>query len=272
MALDAGVAGFLVPAMASEVHQLTIAEKLKMVSIVMDETAGRVPVFAGAGTTDLSAGLEMLSLYKSIGCKHALIQLPFTNANEFKTSFRKLCDAGPEIIMLQDWDTQGYGLPDELILDLFETVPNFRCLKIETVPAGVKYSRLKELTGGRLHLSGGWAVMQMIEGLSRGLHAFMPTGMHYIYTAIYRTYHSGDKAKAEDIFNKVLPVLAFSNQHLHISIHFFKRLLYRQGIYSTSMVRQPIQAFDAVHEAIADKLIDHVLQLEDQLKRGNLPT
>ncbi|HEX5025436.1 MAG TPA: dihydrodipicolinate synthase family protein [Agriterribacter sp.] len=270
MALDAGVAGFLVPAMASEVHRLTTVEKLKMVDIVMDETAGRVPVFAGAGTTDMSAGLEMLNLYQRLGCKQVLIQLPFTTANDFKNSFRKLCDAGPETIMLQDWDAQGYGLPDELLLELFETVTNFRCLKIETVPAGVKYSRLRTLTQGRLHLSGGWAVMQMIEGLTRGLHAFMPTGMHYIYTHIYRAYHSGDKAKAEDIFNKVLPVLAFSNQHLDISIHFFKRLLHKQGIYSTAMVRQPIQAFDAIHEAIADRLIDQVLHLEDQLKRGNL--
>jgi len=236
----------------------------------MNETAGKVPVFAGAGTTDLSAGLEMLNLYKSIGCKYALVQLPFINDNDFKSSFRKLCDAGPETIMLQDWNAQGYGLPDELILELFETVPSFRCLKIETVPAGVKYSSLKNLTNGRLHLSGGWAVMQMIEGLSRGLNAFMPTGMHYIYTAIYRAYHSGEKEKAEDIFNKLLPVLAFSNQHLDISIHFFKRLLYRQGIYSTPMVRQPIQPFDGIHEAIADRLIDRVLQLEDQLKGRNL--
>jgi hypothetical protein len=54
-----------------------------------------------------------------------------------KTHFYELAATGPEMIMLQDWDATGYGLPDELILELFETVEAFRCLKVETVPAGM---------------------------------------------------------------------------------------------------------------------------------------
>lgn len=46
----------------------------------------------------------------------------------------------------------------------------------------------------------------------------------------------------------MLPVLAFSNQHLDISIYFFKRLLHAQGIYATDKVRSPKVAFDAVPE------------------------
>ena len=36
-ALQAGVAGFLVPAMASEVYQLSESERIKMVEIVLDK-------------------------------------------------------------------------------------------------------------------------------------------------------------------------------------------------------------------------------------------
>ena len=140
----------------------------------------------------------------------------------------ELAALNPEMIMLQDWDASGYGLSDKLICDLFENVEAFRCLKIETVPAGIKYSRILELTEGKLNVSGGWAVSQMIEGLSRGVHAFMPTGMHYIYTSIYKLFSEGKSEKAKHLFQQILPVLAFSNQHLDISIHFFKRLLYRQ--------------------------------------------
>jgi len=64
--------------------------------------------------------------------------------------------------------------------------------------------------------------MQMIEGLDRGLHAFMPTGMHWTYARIYKLYQDGKRADARVLFNKVLPILAFSNQHLDVSIHFFK--------------------------------------------------
>jgi len=170
------------------------------------------------------------------------------------------------VIMLQDWDVQGYGLPDELICNLFDEDDAFRCLKIETVPAGIKYSRILQLTQGRLHVSGGWAVNQMLEGLARGVHAFMPTAMHYTYTQIYREYTNGKLRQAELLFNELLPVIAFANQHLDISVHFFKRLLFHQGIYSTYSVRQPKLQFDKIHQEIADKLIVHAMALEERVK------
>lgn len=156
-------------------------------------------------------------------------------------------------------------MPDDLILELFLKVEAFRCLKVETVPAGVKYSRLLELTGGKLHLSGGWAVTQMIEGLKRGVHAFMPTGMHYSYCRIYDYFKAGDLERAEALFHQILPVLAFSNQHLDISIRFFKRLLHLQGIYATCKTRADLLPFDAIHKQIADDLIERVIALECQV-------
>lgn len=265
LAMRAKVAGFLVPAMASEVYKLSLDERLKMVQIALEEAEGKVPVFAGAGETDHAKRMEIVSRYLELGCRHVLLQIPFENEDIFRKQFSEVAALGPEVMMLQDWDASGYGLPDTLILDLFNEVEAFRCLKIETVPAGIKYSRLLELTDGRLHLSGGWAVTQMIEALQRGVHAFMPTGMHFIYTAIYNTFKAGDYARAELLFHELLPVLAFSNQHLDISIHFYKRLLCRQGIYSTSKVREPILPFDTYHEKIAEGLIQRVIRMEEGL-------
>ncbi len=265
-ALDAGIAGFLVPAMASEVYKLSETERIKMVSAVLETVDGKVPVIAGAGETNLLKSKRLISKYIELGCANVLFQIPFKNKAQFKNHFNKLAETDPEMIMLQDWDASGYGLPDELILELFEEVEAFRCLKIETVPAGVKYSRILELTQCRLNISGGWAVTQIIEGLKRGVHAFMPTGMHRIYTEIYRQWKMGKETKAETLFQKILPVLAFSNQHLDISIHFFKRLHYRQGIYPNLNVREPILPFDNIHQEIADKWIKHVIKLEINLK------
>jgi 4-hydroxy-tetrahydrodipicolinate synthase len=265
-ALEAGVAGFLVPAMASEVYKLSEIERLKMVETVLEAVGGQVHVIAGAGETDLLKSKKILRSYLDLGCENVLFQIPFKNEVQFRTHFMELAELNPEMIMLQDWDATGYGLADELICDLFENVPAFRCLKIETVPAGIKYSRILELTEGKLNISGGWAVSQMTEGLRRGVHAFMPTGMHYIYTSIYKLYKDGHKEKSEEMFRKILPVLAFSNQHLDISIHFFKRLLFRQGIYPTPNVREPILPFDKLHQEIADSHIELIVQLEEALK------
>lgn len=267
-ALEAGVSGFLLPAMASEVYKLSHEERLEMVSTVLEEVNDSVPVIAGAGETDLARSRKILKSYMQIGCTRVLIQMPFTNSLQFHDQFMRLAELDPDMIMLQDWDPAGYGLPDELICELFEKVEAFRCLKIETVPAGVKYSRILEQTGGRLNLSGGWAVSQMLEGLKRGIHAFMPTGMHCLYTKIYRDYKDGNYAEAERLFYKLLPVLTFSNQHLDISIHFFKRLLFQQGVYATKMVRQPIMEFDGIHTDIADKLIERIIRLEGIVQSG----
>jgi 4-hydroxy-tetrahydrodipicolinate synthase len=268
-ALKAGVAGFLVPAMASEVYKLSVNERLKMVETVLETAGDHIPVIAGAGETDLSKSKEILRSTLDLGCKNVLFQIPYKNEEQFRSHFMELAALNPEMIMLQDWDASGYGLTDELICDLFEKVEAFRCLKIETVPAGIKYSKILELTEGKLNISGGWAVSQMIEGLHRGVNAFMPTGMHYIYTSIYRLFEEDKSKEAEKLFQQILPVLAFSNQHLDISIHFFKRLLFRQGIYPTPNVREPILPFDKVHQKISDKHIELIMHLEKKIKEGS---
>ncbi len=265
-AMKAGVAGFLVPAMASEVQKLSHAEKLEMVETVLETVHGAVPVFAGTASTSVRESGELIKSYQEIGCRQFLIQVPYFSDDQFKADFYTLANHAPEVMMLQDWDAHGYGLPDELIMELFEEVPAFRCLKVETVPAGIKYSRIIELSEGKLNVSGGWAVSQMPEGLQRGVHAFMPTGMHWIYTNIFSLYHEGKTDEAVSLFNEILPVLAFSNQHLDISIHFFKRLLWKQGIYPTPNVREPILPFDQTHQFIADALIEHIIKIENQIK------
>lgn len=264
-ALEAGVAGFLVPAMASEVQKLSVDERLRMVETVLDKVCGQVPVIAGAGEADPAKARNILKEYVAMGCRDVLFQIPYTSPEQFRKDFAELAGHCPATIMLQDWDATGYGIPDELICELFERFEHFRCLKVETIPAGVKYSRILELTGGMLNVSGGWAVSQMTEGLKRGVHAFMPTGMHATYCTIYRLYQSGRIPEAEALFGKILPVIAFSNQHLDISIHFFKRLLYRQGIYPTPRLREPFLPFDSVHSEIADKHIETVIKLENEL-------
>lgn len=265
-AMNAGVAGFLVPAMASEVYKLSEKERVMMVETVLEEVNGKLPVIGGAGETDIGKSKKIISRYLQLGCKNILFQIPFKNEDQFRNHFSDLADIGPEMIMLQDWSNSGYGLPDELICELFEKVEAFRCLKIETIPAGVKYSRILKLTGGHLNVSGGWAVTQMIEGLKRGVHAFMPTGMHWIYSEIFRLLTSGKEMEANKLFQQILPILAFSNQHLDISIHFFKKLLFRQGIYPTDNVRNPILAFDSIHQQIAEQFINQIIEIESNLK------
>ena len=266
-ALDARVAGFLVPAMASEVDKLSASERRRIVEAVLAENNGQATVIGGASAGTAEERKANAATLIDLGCDGVLVSIPFRDEVQYERDVRELDALGPGFLMLQDWDFQGYGLPIPLIVRLFAEVESFRCLKVEVVPAGVKYSEALEATEGRLHVSGGWAVMQIIEALDRGVHAFMPTGMHELYTRIYALYQEGQRAQASALFEQLLPVLAFANQHLDISVHFFKRLLHRQGIYATPRVREPILSFDPVHEAVADQLIRRTIELCRQVQR-----
>ncbi len=265
-AIGAGVAGFLVPGMASEVDKLTDIERDMMISATLDEARGKVPVIGGASAPIPEARTRHAKAVIDAGCDGVLASIPYKNDQQYTHDVVTLAKLDPKFIMLQDWASNGNGIPVPLIARLFEEIDTFKALKIEVPVAGIKYTQVYGATAGRLHLSGGWAVMQMIEGLDRGLHAFMPTGLHWTFARIYNLYKAGRRAEARGLFNKILPVLAFSNQHIDISIHFFKRLLHEQDIYTTSRVRLPIMPFDAVHEKIAAELVNHAILVELEAK------
>lgn len=263
-ALDAGVVGFLVPALASEVYTLSQAERDLLVQTTLETVSGRAVVIGGVYAADDEERLRTAAHLISTGCDGILINIPFTDAETYRRQLHQVAAMDPGFMMIQDWDANGYGLPVRLIAQLFEEIPAFQSLKVEVVPAGVKYSEVLQATNGRLHVAGGWAVTQMIEALDRGVHAFMPTGLHRTYARIYSLYQQGQRDEAMTLFWRLLPVLAFSNQHLDISIYFFKRLLHRQGIYPSARVRSPVLLFDNYHEVMASELIEYALNLEGE--------
>jgi 4-hydroxy-tetrahydrodipicolinate synthase len=260
------------PAVASEVSKLSAGERRTGLEAVLARAGERVPVFAGVSAADPEESLALARHAAANGADGILSQPPQAarvDAHGIEDFFRRLADSTSLTLMIQDLDWQGDGMPLNLICRLFEEVPTFRCIKVETVPAGPKYSRILEATGGRLHVSGGWAVTQMLDGLERGIHAFMPEGsMVGIYRAIVARFVSGDREGARRVFESLLPILAFSNQHIDVSVQFFKRVLVAKGVFRTATVRKPILAIDAVQERTAAALVDRVLALEAGLKEG----
>lgn len=266
IALQAGIAGILVPAMASEAQKLTEAERLLMVKTVVDEVKGRTPIIGGATAPSGEERVKYAQQLMDIGCDGILVSIPYTNDAQYESDVWVIAELNPGFLMLQDWDFNGFGIPVPLIVKLFREIDVFRSIKVEVAAAGKKYSDILTATEGRLHVAGGWAVNQFIEALDRGVHAFMPTGLHEIYVKIFDLYKSGDREGAKDLFNRILPVVAFSNQNLDISIHFFKRLLHAQAIYATPRVREPILPFDGHHEKIAQEHISEVKRLIHEIK------
>lgn len=264
-AIETGVSGFLVPAMASEVEYLSRKERREIVSTVVRTCDGRVPVIGGASAED-GERVGIVRELIDIGCEGILVSLPFVNESSYRHDVDHIVDAGVDYLMIQDWDSDGYGLPVDFIAGLHKEIPAFACLKIEVVPAGPKYTQVKAATGGTLHVAGGWAVMHLIDGLDRGVDIFMPTGLHELYVGIFNLYQQGRRDEAINWFRRLLPVLTFSNQQLDVSILFFKRLLYRQGLYPADNVRCSTRMWDEYNRRQADHLINEAIELTEEMK------
>jgi dihydrodipicolinate synthase/N-acetylneuraminate lyase len=268
----AGAAGLIYPAVASEVSKLSSEERRTGLETVLTRVGGRIPVFAGVSAASLEESCSLARHAEVSGAAGVLVQAPMAVAADpigLRDFFHRLASSTGLTLMIQDLDWQGGGMPLELIRQLFEELSTFRCIKVETVPAGPKYSRILAATEGRLHVSGGWAVTQMLDGLERGVHAFMPEGsMVTIYRTIMARFASGELEGARQLFESLLPILAFSNQHIDISVQFFKRVLVAKGVFGTATVRPPILELDSIQERAGSELARRILSLEASLGRA----
>jgi len=196
-----------------------------------------------------------------MGSDGVLVEVPAElKDNEAKILgfFSEFAKVGMKTLMIQDLSWHGTGMQVPLIARLFEEVEPFQCLKIETVPACPKYTAVLDATEGRLHVSGGWASLQLLEALDRGIDVIMPTGMTGLFRRIFEAYGRGERDKARSLYHQVLPVLAFTQQNLDISVQFYKRFLCHRGIFATTKARAPQILYDSVHERFARELIQYL--------------
>lgn len=268
--ISAGVAGLLIVAVAGEQGSLTREEKERVARVVVDVVSRRVPVIVSVTASDVAESEVMARLARQAGADGICCQAPTgSSGTALEAALARIALAGPDLLMLQDLDWSGGGLPVPEIVRLFERLPTFRCLKVETVPAGPKYTRVLEATGGKLHVSGGWAVMQMPDALVRGVHAFMPTTLDPVYVAIYNTYRDGRPDHARALFERLLPIIAFSNQHVDVSIRFFKKLRLAEGIFATDRCRVPAP-LDDIQSREAELIVRKALVLQHAVLDGSI--
>ncbi len=261
----AGCSGVLATAVAGEVGALTTEERHGLLATVTDACKGRLKVVAGVSAPDLATSLGLARRARNAGADLVLWQPPAGMSDaELGPALQALGDAGPGPVMLQDLDWHGSGIPIATLERLTREAEAFQALKVETVPAGPKYTAVRNALGDRLHLSGGWAAMQMLDGLARGLDAFIPSGLLPAYVRIFDLWQQGDHDQARQLFERCLPIITFSNQEIGISIAFWKKVRQRAGLFATDRARPPVGELDHVQAAEAELLAERALALDRQ--------
>jgi dihydrodipicolinate synthase/N-acetylneuraminate lyase len=259
---ESGCIGILIAAVAGEAGSLTSNERKCLVDTAIEAGAGRLKTVVGVSAADLPTSRTLAEHARLAGADMILWQPPNgLSDHELEQGLKALADAGPGQVMLQDLAWQGSGFEPGLIVRLAEKVPALSAVKVEVANPGRKFTALQSALGDRLHLSGGWAAMQMLDGLARGIDAFIPSGLLPTYSKIFALWQQGDSAAATALFERSLPVLAFSNQHIDISIRFWKQLRQHQGLFTSATCRPPIPPLDAVEQQQADRLLRSAVDL-----------
>jgi len=264
--VDSGCVGALVPAVAAEVARLDLRERNALVEAVLDHSTAALGVIVGVSGLDRTERRTFCRIARRRGAVAVLYQPGRELAVEVLADvLLELEQEGPGLVVLQDLDWAGSGMPVGNIVELFEKVEGFKALKVEVVPAGPKFRAVLEATGGQMHVSGGWSAGQIIEALGYGVHAFMPCGMERTYCRIFNLYRSGRKDEARGLFERLLPVIAFANQHISVGIRFKKRLRAADGVFATDVCRPPVPEFNSVQDYESELMIARVQGIEAEI-------
>jgi dihydrodipicolinate synthase/N-acetylneuraminate lyase len=269
-AIDCGATGVCAPGFGTEFYKLTDEERRAVIRMLVEQTARRVPVFAGTGCGSVRATIEMSRYAESVGADAVMIASPKWCAlgpQEQTLFFKEICRGLNIPIMLQDADFTGSGLPPEIFGDLAESCPSFHLAKIETVLPGTKCAEIIRRSGGKLQVLYGVDGVGLLDGLGHGATGVMPgAGFIEPYVRIFQLYDAGRTNEARTLFYRILPCIVFAVQHLELAIQMDKRVLVKRGVFISGRVREPTLRLDQAYQNQMDELSDLVVALSLEIR------
>jgi 4-hydroxy-tetrahydrodipicolinate synthase len=262
--LKSGVDGITYPGVASEVSQLSEAERVRLTTVVLDEVAGRVPVIVGASSNELALTLRLARGAVSQGAAALMVAAPanLQGTTAQVAHFSAIAQALPGTpIMLQNVPPPaGAGLEPESLLEILAAVPAVRYIKEETLPSG------QRLTAVALHaptsllgVFGGAGGRYITDELRRGACGTMPAiELAEVHVALFAAHRRGDEAAARRIFTRMLPVL---NIQAVFRWSLTKYVLQRRGMITSTQQRAPGPLLDPLDRQDVDAFLADLADL-----------
>ena len=253
-ALDAGVSGVIYPGFASEVSELTDAERFELLKVVVSRADGRTRVVAGASGSSAAETIRHGRRATSLGISLMMVQPPCGLGRDLESLegfFSEVTDALPEVrFVLQNAPApRGSDLSPETICELAARFPQVAYVKEETLPAGpaISYVLAHRPTSLR-GIFGGGGSRYVLDEYARGACAAAPAlEIADLHVDLDRAWRNGRRGDARDIYVRTLPLLVLQAIY---RMRLTKHVLMRRGILELVGVRSPVPELDAA--AIAD--------------------
>lgn len=248
-ALKHGAAAVVCPAVASEYNFLSLEERKTLVSLVVNEVDGQVPIIGGASASTVNEVLSAAHDCLSFGIRHLMIMAPkclgkaSAKHESFFSAISRQLNEDTEIILQNAPDPVGAGLGIDALIALVKSNPKITYVKEETLPSGPAITAL--IRSGIDHLTGvigGGGSRYMIDELNRGALAAMPAvEIVDLHVAIYDAYSQGNHDHARVLYRNSLPLLV---SQLIYRMRLTKYVLDHRGIANDVVVRAPLPEMD----------------------------
>jgi 4-hydroxy-tetrahydrodipicolinate synthase len=251
-AVDAGAHGLLCLGLAGEVWKLDLAERLELVRAIVAETAGAVPVLAGAGTETVAATVELARAMLAAGAAGVVIPTPVGAPLDGEAAGVD----GP--LVLQHAPAYlGSRLTPATAAAIAEANENVRLVKLEAGPAAIAVWRAT--LPGRVGVFGGDGGLYLVDAIEAGAAGIAPGAeVTDLLVAAYATLRAGGPASARRLLAPVLPLIAFEMESIDHYVACAKHVLHVRGVLGTTARRAPATILAPAIRAILD---EHVREL-----------
>lgn len=244
---------------AGEYYKLTDAERENMVRVTVaaaKAAGGKTIISVTDHATEVA--VKRAKFFEESGADCLMLLPPFflkPGAGYLYKHMNAVAKAVSIPVMAQYAPEQtGVAILPETFCRLKEECPNVIYYKIECKPAGPYVTNLMKLTDGKMKIFVGNAGFQLIECMDRGAIGAMPgCSMYDVYLDIYNSYVSGNRERAIEIHNLLLPMLNHIRQNVEQIISFEKRILKRRGIISSDYCRKPSYNTDEYFDRLFDE-------------------
>ncbi|TMI63692.1 MAG: dihydrodipicolinate synthase family protein [Bacteroidetes bacterium] len=265
-AINGGVGAACLPAYASEFYKLSDEEKLQVVKIAVDHSAGRMQIVAQSNHPSLKIAIKLAQANVKVGADiislavPRIFSLPENSLKEYLSEFIKSVPETP--VLIQDFNPGGSSISVEFIKELMNENPNFKYLKLEEPLCAPKFEAIIKATEGKVGLLEGWGGLYMLELIPIGIVGVMPgLGVSDILQKIFALRTAGENEKAFDLFEKVMPQIFFSLQNMELFHYAEKELLMARGVLTNSNVRKARYKPDASSVSYIKELNKRIINL-----------
>jgi 2-keto-3-deoxy-L-arabinonate dehydratase len=261
-ALEAGSHGIVAFGLAGEVLKLTSDERRALAEVIVDEVAGAVPVFVGAGAPSVHASRELARHAEHAGADCVVLPAPMSGAlgeAALVDYFVRVASSVSLPVMIQDAPAYiGIGLGPDVVRRIGAAAENVRLVKLEAGPP--EMINWIEHLGPEFSIWGGDGGLYLLDCLRVGAAGIVPgVDLVDLLVRVSEAEAAGDSVLAEQLFREVLPMLVFEMQH---SIDHYnacaKHVLVKRGVLANAALRAPAAALGDVSRGMLNR---HFAQL-----------